>query len=71
MDILGFFDGLFSAFSAARSDKKIDDERDKKERLAKQKSTHENTANAQSDKERIQKAREQKTKNAEYDKDMR
>ena len=71
MDILGFFDGLFSAFSAVRSGKKVDDKRDKKEILAKQKSTHENTANAQSDKERIQKAREQQAKKTEHDKDMR
>ena len=36
MDILGFFDGLFSAFSAARSGKNIDDERNKKSSLTEQ-----------------------------------
>jgi len=71
MDILGFFDGLFSAFSAARSGKKIDDERDKKEVLNKQNSKYENTSAAQSHKAEIKKAREKQYKNTQYDKDMR
>jgi hypothetical protein len=71
MDIFGFFDGLFSAFSAARSGQKVDEVSDKKEKFTKQNSKHENTANAQSNKESIKKAREQQAKNTEYDKDMR
>jgi hypothetical protein len=71
MDILGFFDGLFSAFSAARSGKKVDEERDKKERLSKQKSMHENTLSVQSNKESIKKARVLQAKGSEHDKDIR
>jgi len=71
MDILGFFDGLFSAFSAARSGKKIDDERDKKEIMIKQSSKYENTSAVQSYKAKIQKARAKQAKNTQYDKDMR
>ncbi|MBA6397604.1 hypothetical protein [Colwellia sp. BRX10-4] len=71
MDILGFFDGLFSAFSAARSGKKVDEERDKKERLTQQKFMHENIPSGRSNKESIKKAREQQAKGSEHDKDMR
>jgi|TARA_B110000196_G_C20924373_1_gene556810 hypothetical protein len=71
MDILGFFDGLFSAFSAARSGKNIDDERNKKSSLTEQGNKQENTFAVQSHKAKIKKAREKQSKSTQHEKDMR
>lgn len=71
MDILGFFDGLFSAFSAARSGKSIDDERNKKSPMLEQSNKQENTLAVQSHKAKIKKAREKRAKSTQFDKDMR
>lgn len=71
MDILGFFDGLFSAFSAARSGKSIDDERNKKSSTLKQSDKQENTLAIQAHKEEIKKAREKQSKSTQFEKDMR
>lgn len=71
MDILGIFDGLFSAFSAARSGKNIDDERNKKSSLTEQGSKQESTLATRSHKEAIKKAREKQSKSTQFEKDMR
>lgn len=71
MNILGFFDGLFSAFSAARSGKEIDDERNKKSSLTEQSNKQENMLVTQSHKEKIKKAREKQSKSTQHEKDMR
>ncbi|MDO6445443.1 hypothetical protein Q4493_06580 [Colwellia sp. 1_MG-2023] len=70
MDILGFFDGLFSAFSAARSGKNIDDEQSKKSSLIEQGNNQKNTLAAQSHKAKIKKAREKQSKSKQFEKDM-
>lgn len=71
MDILGFFDGLFSAFSAARSGKSIDDDRNKKSPMLEQSNKQENTLAVQSHKAKIKKAREKQSKSTQFEKDMR
>lgn len=71
MDILGFFDGLFSAFSAARSGKSIDDERNKKPPILEQSNKQENTLAVQSRKAKIKKAREKQSKSTQFEKDIR
>ena len=71
MDILGFFDGLFSAFSAARSGKSIDDDRNKKSPMLEQSNKQENTLAVQSHKAKIKKAREKQSKSTQHEKDMR
>lgn len=70
MDILGFFDGLFSAFSAARSGKGIDDERNTKSSVVEQSNKQENTLAVQSHKAKIKKAREEQSKSTQFEKDM-
>lgn len=70
MDILGFLDGLFSAFSAARSGKEVDDNKSEKTSLYADNGKQISEQTIQSNKSQIKKARSSKKRNAQYDKDM-
>jgi len=73
MNILGFFDGLLSAFSAARAGKKVDDKRNKNESL-KPTDTEQNKklnqSNIQAQKAEIKKARDKQAKSKPNEKEI-
>ena len=71
MDILGFFDGLLSAFSAARSGKQVDEQKSTSPNLS-EKISKESRADAiKANKEQIRAARQKQVKNKQNEKDIR
>ena len=71
MDLLGFFDGLLSAFSAARSGKNIDEQKSSTAKLNDKKNKQQGASLIQSNKDKIKNAREKQSKNKQYEKDIR